>query len=160
MDLPKFKVLVKTAVWNMQFKELQGKKERHMKVKHLSYSGRRLPQPYLKSPKFDNEMSSLLFNLRCSSVNEFNDNSHTLYGKSPPCKLCDKGIDSPCHALSCEAIIRNLTPTELILINQSHYSHLDGSIEEQLNITLIYSRILEIRVYSPQLHDDWPTRAL
>ena len=86
-DLPTYKSLIKTAMWKVFFKELQEKKEMHIKVKHIQYSGHRLPQPYLTNPKFNNYMTSLLFNLRCSSVNEFQDNFHTLYGKSPPCIL-------------------------------------------------------------------------
>ena len=132
-------------------KELQEKKEKHTNVKHVQYSGLRLPQPYLTSPKFDNSMTSLLFNLRCSSVNEFKDNFQTQYGKPPPCKLlCGKGIDSQRHALSCPAIIGKLTPSELNSINQLDYSFLFGSLEEQLEITTIYQRIIEIRAATNQ----------
>ena len=106
-------------MWNLFFKELQEKKEEHTKVKHLQYSGLGLPQPYLASPKFDNSMTSLLFNLMCSSVYEFKDNFHTQYDKSPSCKyLCGKGIDSQRHALSCLAVLRKLTPEELTFITQ------------------------------------------
>ena len=144
--LPQFKLIVKRAVWKMFFQELQEKKEMHIKVKHLYYSGRRKPQPYLTSPKFDNNMTGLLFNLRCSLINDFKDNFHTLYGKYPPCKLlCGRGIDSQCHALSCKAIIEKLSPTELEIMNQLSYSHLFGSTDEQLKITIMYSRILAIR---------------
>ena len=61
-DWPKFKSLVKTAVWKGFFQELQEKKEIHIKVKHIDYSGLRKPQPYLTSHKFDKEMSSMLMN--------------------------------------------------------------------------------------------------
>ena len=50
-------------------------------------------------------MSSLLFNLRCESTNQFKDNFHTLYGKTPLCK-CGK-------ALACELFKRELTQSEL-----------------------------------------------
>ena len=93
-------------------------------------------------------MSSLLFNLRCSSVNQFKEIFHILYGKSLPCKLqCGKGINSQCHSLSCEDTIIKLTPAELVLINQVHYSHMFGSIEEYMHITSIFSRILENPAY-------------
>ena len=145
-DLVTYKTLIKTAVWKLFFKELQGRKDMHIKVKHVQYSGNRLPQSYLTSSKFDNSMTSLLFNLRCSSLNEFKDNFHTQYGKSPPCKLiCGMGTDSQRHALSCSAIIRKLTPEELNSINQLNYSFLFGSMEEQLQIITIYQRIIEIR---------------
>ena len=138
-------------MWKLFFRELQQKKEKHIKVKHLQYSGLRQPQPYLTSQKFDNDMTSLLFNLRCSSVNEFKDNFHTQYGKYPPCQLlCGKGIDSQRHALICPAILRKLTHEELNSINQLNFSFLVGSIEEQLQITTIYQRIIEIRAAANQ----------
>ena len=138
-DLITYKSIIKTAVWKLFYKELQVRQEKHIKVKHIKYSGLRQPQPYLTSQKFDNDMTSLLFNLRCSSVNEFKDNFHTQYGKYPPCKLLGgKGIDSQRHALVCPAILRKLTHEELNLINQLNYSFLVGSIEEQLQITIIY----------------------
>ena len=145
-DLITYKALIKTAVWKLFFKQLQERKDVHIKVKHIEYSGKRHPQPYLTNSKFDNSMTSLLFNLRCSSVNEFKDNFHTQYGKSPPCKLlCGKGTDSQRHALYCTEIIRKLTNEELNSINQLNYSYLFGSKEEQLQITIIYQRILEIQ---------------
>ena len=145
-DLMTYKTLIKTAVWKLFFKQLQERKNMHIKVKHIEYSVNRHPQPYLTNSKFDNSMTSLLFNLRCSSVNGFKDNFHTQYGKSPPCKLlCGKGTDSQRHALYCTEIIRKLTNEELNSINQLNYSYLFGSMEEQLQITIIYQRILEIR---------------
>ena len=150
-DLSSYKSIIKTAMWKLFFKELQEKKEKHIKVKHLQYSGLRQPQPYLTSQKFDNDMTSLLFNLRCSSVNEFKDNFHTQHGKYPPCQLlCGKGIDSQRHALICPAILRKLTNEELNSINQLNYSYLVGSIEEQLQITTVYQRIIEIRAAANQ----------
>ena len=135
-NLLQFKSAVKSAVWKIFYQQLQKKKEMHIKVKHIKYSGRRQPQPYLTSHKFDNNMASLLFNLRCSSINDFKDNFHTLYGKSPHCKmLCGKGIDSQRHALSCKAILEKLSSSELDIMNQLSYSHLFGTIGEQLIIT-------------------------
>ena len=145
-NLLQFKSAVKSAVWKIFYQQLQEKKEMHIKVKHIKYSGRRQPQPYLTSHKFDNNMASLLFNLRCSSINDFKDNFHTLYGKSPHCKmLCGKGIDSQRHALSCKAILEKLSSSELDIMNQLSYSHLFGTIGEQLIITTMFSRILQIR---------------
>ena len=157
-DMVTFKKLVKLEVWKLFFKELQVQQEKHMKVKHLTYSGIRKPQAYLTSHKFDNEMASLLFNLRCQSVNDFKDNFHTRYGKFPPCKLCGKGVDSQKHALTCIIIIRQLTRTELNMMNQVKYSYLFGSIKEQTMITKMFQRILEIRAVDTSLGRG-PTRA-
>ena len=43
----------------------------HKKVKHIGYNGKRQPQPYLICDQLDNEMRSLLFNLRAKSHNAF-----------------------------------------------------------------------------------------
>ena len=56
-DLPTYTSLIKTAMWKVFFKELQEKKEMHIKVKHIQYSGHRLLQPYLTNPKFNNCMT-------------------------------------------------------------------------------------------------------
>ena len=87
---------------------MQALKLSHKKVKHISYSGIKKPQPYLFNPKFNNEMCSLLFNLRCEASNYSKDNFDTLYGKTPMCK-CGKAIDTQSHSLECELIRRELT---------------------------------------------------
>ena len=88
MNLIKYKALIKNSVWNVFFKELQEIKLTHIKVKHIEYENSRKPQKYLTSGKLDNKQTSLLFNLRCRSTNEFRDNQHNLYGKEPLCLLC------------------------------------------------------------------------
>ena len=156
-DFVQFKCDVKKAVWKAFYGELQEKKLTHIKVKHIQYSGQRLPQAYLTNPKFDNEMCSLLLNLRCSSVNDFMDNFHSLYGKTPPCKtLCGENIDSQSHALACKSVLRKLTQTEVNLIKQVEYSDLFGSVDQQYQITSIYKRIIEVRKGLPGLYNSGP----
>ena len=100
-DMVLFRCDVEKALYNLFYLELHEKKETHIKVKHNQYYGKRLPQAYLEYPKFDNDMCSLLFNLRCSSVNDFRDDFHSLHGKRPSCKmLCGEDLYS-CQVLSC-----------------------------------------------------------
>ena len=116
------------------FKE---KIDAHIKVKQIEYSGERRPQGYLT-----NEMVQLLFNLRCSSVNEFRDNFHTLHWKTPPCKmLCGEDTDNQRNALSCKIILAEISPNELHQFNRVEYTDLFGSIEENYLITIVYKRI-------------------
>ena len=145
VDLITYKKHIKTSVWNVFFNELQEKKLKHTKVMNIEYDGIRTPQPYLLNHNFDNEMCSLLFNLRCKSVNNFRDNFHTWYGKEPPCRLCLSYQDSQEHALVCEVIRKELKQNEIELLNKSYYSQVYGNIEDQLNITRMYQLIISIR---------------
>ena len=87
---------------------------------------------------FDNKMCSLLLNLRCSSVNDSMDTFHSLYGKTPPCKmLYGEGVDSQSHCLECKSNLIKLTPSEMSLLKQVHYSDLFGSVEQQYQINSI-----------------------
>ena len=121
------------------------KKDSHIKVKHIQYTGERRTKAYLTHSKFNNEMVSLLYNLRCQSVNEFRDNFHTQYGQTPICKICECHIDSQELALSCEKIKDNLNNKELLELNSLTYQDIYGDEEQQLKITKMYQRILQIR---------------
>ena len=114
-------------------------------MKNIVYDGKRNPQPYLLNSNFNNELCSLLFNLRCKSVNTFRDNFHSLYGQEPSCRLCMKFQDSQEHALVCEVIKKELTQKELENLNQTEYSHLFGNIEEQHDITKMFQIIISTR---------------
>ena len=144
-DLMTFKNHIKKSVWNVFFNQLQERKLTHTKVQNIVYDGSRKPQPYLLNTKFDNKMCSLLFNLRCKSVNSFTDNFHTWYGKEPPCRLCKKYRDSQEHALVCDVIAKELTENQLQILNGTKYSDIFGTVEEQEGITKMYQIILLIR---------------
>ena len=116
-DKDTLKKLIKTNIWNVFFQQLEQKKLTHIKVKNIKYNNSRNPEKYLTNPKFDNDMRSLWFNLRCKSVNNFQDNFHTMYGKEPLYRLFKKHIDSQEHALSCCIIKQNLSNTELNKLN-------------------------------------------
>ena len=140
-----FKTHIKKNVWSVFYNELEEKNLKHTKVQTIKYDGVRRPQSYLTSPNFDNEMSSLLFNLCCKSVNTFRDNFHTMYGKEPACRLCNKFRDSQEHALDCFAIKEKLSKSELSRLHETEYSQLFGNIEGQENITKMYQIIIAVR---------------
>ena len=142
MNLIKYKALIKKSVWNAFFKELQEIKLTHIKVKHIEYENSRKPQKYLTSGKLDNKQTSLLFNLRCRSTNEFRDNQHNLYGKEPLCLLCKKHIDSQENSLGCKSVTEELNTTEKELLHSVKYSDLFGGEEEQLQVARAYQIIL------------------
>ena len=143
-DLISYKKHIKKSVWNVFFNQLQERKLTHTKVQNIVYDGSRKPQPYLLNKKFDNEMSSLLFNPRCKTVNSFTDNFHTWYGKEPPCRLCEKYVDSQEHALLCDVIVKELTENQNQILNRTQYSDIFGNVEEQERITKMYQIIISI----------------
>ena len=93
-DFSTFRKHIKKSVWAVWFKELEKIKLKHTKVQNIKYDWLRRPQSYVTNPNFDNEMSALLYNLWCKSVNTFRNNVHTLYGKEPACMLCFRYQDS------------------------------------------------------------------
>ena len=100
-------------------------------------------------------MCSLLLNLRCSPVNDFKDNFHSLYGKQPPCKmLCGEDVDSQRHALSCKSSLKKRTPSEIDQINLVQCYDIFGSMEEQYQMA--YKRILKVRKGLPGLNNSGP----
>ena len=144
-DLSTFKNHIKKSVWAAWFKELEEMKLKHTKVQNIKYDGLRRPQGYLTNPNFDNEMSALLYNLRCKSVNTFRDNFHTMYGKEPACRLCFRYQDSQEHALTCEVIKANLSQAQCALLNDTDYAQLFGNVEDQEKVTRMFQIIVSLR---------------
>ena len=64
-----FKNYLKKKVRNYAFDELRDIQKEHIKVKHIQFNSLKSPQEYLTDKQFNNRLSSLLFNLRCQSVN-------------------------------------------------------------------------------------------
>ena len=145
MKTSHYKNMVKNLVWKTNFAELEEKKINHKKVQHVKYDGKRKAQHYLLNHKFNNEMCSLLFNLRCRSVNTFKENFHSKFGQFPPCDVCKKNVDSQEHALECEVIRKELTMTETDKIKHIKYDQIYGDTDAQYEITTMFQKILTIR---------------
>ena len=88
-------------------------------------------------------MLGTYFSKRCESTNQFKDNFHKLYGKTPLCK-CGKAIDSQSHALACELFKRKLTQSQLNMLSNVKYSDLYGSENQQYSILKVFQMILQI----------------
>ena len=144
-ELGNYKSLIKESVWNAFFIELQEIKLKHIKVRHIQYENTRTPQKYLTNGKMDNKSTSLLYNLRCQSTNEFKDNQHNLYGKKPLCHICSEHIDSQEKALTCEGILKELNTTEQEMFQEAKYSDLFGGEDEQLRITRVFEIVMTTR---------------
>ena len=62
METGQYKNMIKKLIWRKNVIEMEERKNKHKKVKHIEYDGARNPQKYLTSNKFDNQMCSLLIN--------------------------------------------------------------------------------------------------
>jgi hypothetical protein len=91
-----FKKIVKSKMRSYTHAELERVKKGHSKVKHISHKDLKKPQPYLMDAMFNNNETSLLFNLRSQSVNEFKANFSISI-----CPFCKSHLDTQEHALSC-----------------------------------------------------------
>ena len=87
----------------------------------------------------------MLFNLRCRSVNQFQDNQPIIYGREPLCKMCNNHIDSHEKALTCRIIIEELNTTERNMVQGANFSDIFGHVDEQFRITKIFQIILTTR---------------
>ena len=97
------------------FIELENIKQGHSKVRDIQQYGLKYPQPYLSNPMFTNKQTSLLFNLRSRSVNEFKANFFTSC-----CPLCSNS-DTQEHALHCIKIRDLLTQEQVSSLSSVSY---------------------------------------
>ena len=145
MSNMQYKVYIKKKVREASYIKLTQTQLTHKKVKHIIYPNLKSRQEYLSSSMFNNNLISLLFNLRCRSVSEFKDNFHTMYGSNINCPLCLSNTDSQEHGLSCPVIIASLKVEDRQQLETIQYEHIYGNTTEQYNIASIYKVILELR---------------
>ena len=146
MDAKSFKDMVKYKVRKRAFSELSTIQMEHTKVQNIEYFGLHGPQKYLTSKLFNNKKRRLLYNLRCRSVNGIKDNFHRLYGDAIACPfLCLNQDDNQEHLLSCTTLTSKLSDNNLQLLLRVNYSHLFGTVIQQLDVTNMFLVLLGIR---------------
>ena len=104
-------------------------------------------------PMFDNTETSLLFNLRSQSVNEFKGNFSISF-----CQFCKSYLDTQDHALSCN-MLRNHMKKELIAaLDRVKYNDIFGKTHSQLKITKVFKSIIHVReqLRAPPLNPAYP----
>ena len=100
-----FKKHVKKQVRQHAFNELKEIQTEHLKVKHINFDRLKLPQEYLCDKRFTNRLSSLLFNLRCQSVNGVKGNFSNLFNGNTQCQFkCFNKEDTQEHMLECHEL--------------------------------------------------------
>ena len=138
--------MIRNKVRNKASLELKSIRQNHTKVKEILYSGLHSPQKYLQSPLFNNKKRSLLYNLRCRSVNSIKDNFHRLYHGEIACPfLCLNQDDSQEHLLSCSTVVSHLSDSDKQLLQTVDYSHLFGTVTQQVGITNMFLVLLRTR---------------
>ena len=91
-------------------------------------------------------MVGTLFNLRSSMTKGFQSNfSHMFNNKSTcPLKNCTSR-DEQSHLLSCPIILSKLSTADEEVVISVHYESIFGSLEEQRTVTLVLTRLMEVR---------------
>ena len=139
-----FKALVKKKIRESAFRELQAIKTEHSKVRGIFHENLNVPQSYLVCGKFSNKESSLLFNLRSKSVNDFKDNFHTMFGNAL-CPHCGTYSDSQSHALNCTILKSHMSQADIEEYSSVKYGDLFGNVNKQLKITQMFQTLIHIR---------------
>ena len=142
-----FKKWLKQKVKEAAFNELSSIQASHSKVRDIVYY-KLETQPYLNNSKFSNSDCELLLALRSHSVRGIKANFSSIHTKNLSCPLfCDPSNpqDDQSHLFFCKKILAQLNTDELQAINISDYSHIYGSLEEQLSVTHIVRRLLQVR---------------
>ena len=153
-----FKKWLSQKIKEAAFKELSSIQASHTKVRDIVYH-RLETQPYLNSSKFSNRDCELLLALRYHSLRGIKANFSSIHKNYLSCPLfCDpsKPQDDQSHLFLCKKISEHLNTDELQAIITSDYSHIYGSLNEQLSVTNIVRILLQVR---EQLLDEPSTSA-
>jgi hypothetical protein len=140
MSKTKFKTIVHKKVTNLALSELNQLKDKHSKSAYLASNSFEIA-PYLNDSRFSRRETQVLFSLRSQTLdvrmnfgNQFNE---TL------CRICRLFPETQSHLLQCPEIAPKLKL--LCLGSQIVEKHVFGSVDEQLKVSKIYCKILEIR---------------
>ena len=141
MDEEKYKNLIKITVRDEAFKEFKIMQANHEKGKNIHHENLSRTEKYMTTNKLNNKEVSLLFNLRCQSINGIKDNFHQMFKGNLKCDLCAIYVDSQEHLLQCQVLRQH--------INWNHeeikYDHIYGSLQQQIEVTKLIHSLLEVR---------------
>ena len=139
-----FKAEVKACMRSASFRELEGIKCTHNKVKDIVHTESRTPQQYLTSGMFSNSQKSILFNLRSRCENSFSGNFQNSHQPSM-CPLCKDHQDTQEHGLSCHIITQSLAPNVQESKKKASYEDIFGDLEKQHQATSVFQEIIRVK---------------
>ena len=103
MSQNQYKSFIKNKIRNAAFEHLINLQQTHTKICIIKYTNLDNPQLYLLHPDFDNEMCSLLFNLRGRTVRNIKNNFHGMY-ISRCCDICGFSVQNQENMLECPVL--------------------------------------------------------
>ena len=139
MPEAEYKKLVKKAVYDTAFNQLQLLKESHSKVRENIYSDLKHMQPYFSNIKLSNRQISIMFALRSKTIRNIKSNFPNMYS-SLLCPLCKTEEDTQEHLFLC-TVLQNILP----LTNHTVYDHMGGISDQQTDFLRAYKGYIKIR---------------
>ena len=142
MKKGKFKKYLKEKLRKKAVQFLMKKKEGHSKTENLNDFNL---QNYLKSRELSTKQKKLLFSLRSRSVN-VKTNYKNKFKFNMNCSICqlDSTEESEKHLLQCSEIVKKID-TEINLIDAKYDDIFSESMEDQVQITKIFEKIMKIK---------------
>ena len=141
MDADQYKTLIKTEVRKEALKEFKNMQANHEKGKDIQHENLSAPQSYMTTNKLNNKEVTLLFNLRCQCVSGIKENFHQLFENNLMCELCGKNVDNQEHLLHCHVLRQHISWNH----EEIKYKHIYGSLHQQIEVTRVIYRLLEVR---------------
>ena len=118
----------------------------HDKVRHIEYTNMNQPQDYITGRQFSNKQIGLLFNLRCQSIRNIENNFHTFYNNKIDCPFkCLEQVDSQEHILKCDTLVTHLSDRQKNELVEFKYQDIFGSTDEQLRAKKLFQLMLRKR---------------
>ena len=125
---------------NFALRELNILKRKHSKSDYLSGNSLKIA-PYLNDEKFSKKEAQILFSLRSRTMNlKMNFGSQNLDNL---CEICKLFPETQSHLLQCPEIAPKLNL--ISLDTKLDESFVYGSVENQLKISRIYCKIMDMR---------------
>ena len=113
----------------------------HIKDNTIYHDNLISPQLYLKTNKLNNNLFSLLFNLRNYCGRGIKDNFHGYYNRSIQCDLFNNETDTQDHILKCHAWKQYVQWNQEGVI----YEHIYGTLQPKITVTILITALLEVR---------------
>ena len=140
-----YKKHIKEQMRKFALQKFNRMKEKHSKIKDLTYESLGKPQGYITSNLLNNKQTGIIVNLRSRCVRSFRNNFKTMHPVYQSCPLCEIVPDTQEHALQCQSIKAYMTKKELEELQSVRYEHLFGSTKDQAKLSTVYINILGIR---------------
>ena len=147
-----YKKYIKKQIRLAAFTELEGIRSGHSKVSQNSYTGLEKPQPYIRNQNITSRQSSLLFSLRSKTVRGVKSNWSFMGEENTLCPICERHEDTQSHVINCPVML-SIKPK---LKEHILYEHIDGNIEQQIQLVGEYEKYLELRDTLLQDDEEYP----